>query len=167
VYAWRGGPLIATRVGGGKPVLTAQELKSAIQEIDRQSTPDYVSLNSLIRDWQKSPEWGNLAKSTKRTWSSQLKQIGERWGQTPLSVWNDTRMKAKVVQWRNSRAETPRGADIGVTVLREILKFGILNGRVFVNVAEGIPLLYRAGQRSEIIWTPEDIDRFAVHATQM
>lgn len=73
-------------------------------------------------------------------------------------------MKAKVVQWRDRRAETPRGADLGVTVLRKLLKFGCLHERVLINVAEGIPSLYRNGQRAEIIWTEEDIDRFAVEA---
>ena len=42
-----------------------------------------------------------------------------------------------------------------------------LHGRVLINVAEGIPTLYRNGQRSDIIWTDEDIDRFAFEAKRM
>lgn len=167
VYAWRGGPLIARREGGGKPVLTTAEVKAAIEAIERNATPDSKTLSALVREWERSPAWKNLAISTKKTWSSYIKQIVERWGQTPLSVWSDPRMKAKVVRWRDERAATPRGADLGVMVLRELLKFGRLHGRVLINVAEGIPTLYRNGQRAEIIWTDEDIDRFAFEARRM
>jgi integrase len=76
-------------------------------------------------------------------------------------------MKAKVVTWRDSRAATPRGADLGVMVLRELLKFGVLRGRVLMNVAEGIPTLYKGGRRAEIVWTEEDIERFAVEAKRL
>ena len=167
VYAWRGGPLIAKREGGGRPVLSAAEIKAALEAIERNATPDGKTLSALVREWERSPSWSNLATSTQKTWASYVKQIVERWGQTPLSVWNDPRMKAKVVRWRDERAATPRGADLGVMVLRELLKFGCLHGRVLINVAEGIPTLYRNGQRAEIIWTDEDIDRFAFEAKRM
>lgn len=163
-YAWRGGPLIARREGGGKPKLTPTELKAAIQFIEGNEAPETTSLKSLIRDWEESPEWNNLARNTQKTWGSQVKKIEERWGQTPLTVWNDIRMKARVVVWRDSRAETPRGADIGVTVLRELLKFGMLRGKVLLNVADGIPRLYHGGNREEIIWTNEDINQFTREA---
>lgn len=167
VYAWRGGPLIAKREGGGRPVLSTAEIKAALEAIERNTTPDGKTLSALVREWERSPSWSNLATSTQKTWASYVKQIVERWGQTPLSVWNDPRMKAKVVRWRDERAATPRGADLGVMVLRELLKFGCLHGRVPINVAEGIPTLYRNGQRAEIIWTDEDIDRFAFEAKRM
>jgi integrase len=51
-------------------------------------------------------------------------------------------------------------------VLRELLKFGCLNARVFINVADGIPTLYRGGQRAEIVWTEDDMDRFAWEAVR-
>lgn len=167
VYAWRGGPLIAKREGGGKPILTTAEIKAALEAIERNAAPDNRTLSALVSEWERSPAWKSLASSTKKTWSSYIKQIIERWGQTPISVWNDPRMKAKVVRWRDERAATPRGADLGVMVLRELLKFGWLHGRVLINVAEGIPTLYRNGQRAEIIWTDEDIDRFAFEAKRM
>ncbi|WP_301750462.1 tyrosine-type recombinase/integrase [uncultured Erythrobacter sp.] len=164
VYAWRGGPSVARREGGRKPLLTAAELKLAIAAIEQANAPEQTSLNSLIREWEQSPEWKALGEGTKKTWGSQLKQITRRWGDKPLNVWNDPRMKAKVVSWRDSRAETPRGADLGVMVLRELLKFGVLRGRVLLNVAVGIPTLYRGGKRAEIVWTEEDIQRFAAEA---
>jgi hypothetical protein len=69
-------------------------------------------------------------------------------------------MVTKIVAWRDSRAASPRGADIGVIVLRELMDFGRLGGAVLINVARGIPTLYRGGKRAEIISTEDDITKF-------
>lgn len=174
VYAWRGGPCIATRLGGGRPLLSKDELRTLADEFAASTQADPRLLVSLIRQWRSedfdrpsSPEWSRLAQSTKRTWGGHLNLIEIRWGQTPLSVWNDPRMMPKVVQWRDSRRATPRTADIGVTVLRELLKFGRLHGRVTFNAAEGVPKLYRGSNRADIVWTAEDIDRFCWHAVRL
>lgn len=174
VYAWRGGPNIAMRIGGSKPRLTMDEVRKFTGSTESRFKPDPNVLVSLIREWcshdpdrPSSHEWTALAQSTKKTWLSQLRVIEDRWGDKPLSVWNDPRMTSKVVQWRDSRAVTPRAADIGVTVLKELLKFGRLRGRVSFNAAEGVPTLYRGGNRAEIIWTDDDIDRFCWHALML
>lgn len=70
VYAWRDGPLVARREGFGKPVLTTSEIKAAIEAIDRNATPDGRTLSALVREWERSPAWKNLAASTQRTWYS-------------------------------------------------------------------------------------------------
>ena len=174
VYAWRGGPCLKTQVGGSRPTLSYDDVSRMNSLIEDRRRPDPTRLVSLIRRWKSddperasSPEWSGLAQGTQKTWGSQLRLIEERWGETPLNLWNDPRMKAKVVRWRDSRADTPRGADLGVTVLRELLKFGCLHGLVWTNVAEGVPTLYRGGDRSEIVWTEEDIDRFCWHALKL
>lgn len=76
-------------------------------------------------------------------------------------------MKAKVVEWRDTLRDRPRAADIGVTVLRALLKFGELSGKVHHNVAAGIPSLYRGGDRAEIIWTEEDLEAFTKRANEL
>jgi integrase len=167
VYAWRGGPCVLKKVGGNRPRLNDALMKKVASALEASTRPDPRKLVSLIGDWRSSPEWAALAPGTRKTWGSPLALIEERWGDTPLSLWSDSRVTAKVVAWRDSRSATPRGADIGVTVLRELLKFGRLRGRVMINVADGIPTLYRGGDRAEIIWTEEDIDRFGWHALKL
>lgn len=167
IYAWRGGPQVACIESPTRPRLNA-ELAAAIIEAQaiRVAPRDDGLLSGLIRQWRglsldsASPEWKALAPSTRKTWGSQLTAIEKKWGNTPLSVWNDPRMVAKVVAWRDSRAETPRAADIGVMVLRELMDFGRLRSAVLINVARGIPTLYRGGNRAEIIWTDDDIAKF-------
>lgn len=134
------------------------------------------NLQSLIRLWRSqnperpsSPEWNKLAATTKKTWGAALDAIEAKWGEVPLAVFNDARMRAKIVEWRDSRASTPRGADIGVTVLRALLKFGTLKGKVLINVADSIPALCgkNHADRAEIIWTDDDLSRFQVAAMEL
>lgn len=167
VYAWRGGPCIHKSVGKTKPRLGRVELGKVQAALDNVVPSDPSNLRSLIRSWRLSPEWQALAPGTRKTWGSALVRIEEKWCDTPLAIWNDVRMTAKVVAWRDSRAATPRGADIGVMVLKTLLEFARLRGMVSRNVAVGIPTLYRNGQRAEIVWTKQDLDRFTDTARRL
>jgi hypothetical protein len=71
-------------------------------------------LADLINLWRpSSPEWKKLAPNTQKVWGSAINAIAEKWGKTPITVWNDPRMTSKVVAWRDSRADKPRAADMG------------------------------------------------------
>lgn len=174
VYAWRGGPRIKRAVGKQKPALNHADLAALKLALESRTVVDPTIFRSLIREWRSgnperasSPEWEALAASTRKTWGSALDRIEEKWGDVPLAVWNDPRMVAKVVAWRDSRSDTPRAADIGVQTLRALLEFGRLRGRVSINVANGIPSLYKNGQRAEIVWTDDDIERFIASAKDL
>ena len=174
VYAWRGGPQVLVKVGDQKPLLGKAELHAILGAREADRAPNPTTMLSLIRAWRSldpkrpsSPEWERLSPGTKKTWGSALDRIEEKWGLTPLEIWNDPRMAAKVVAWRDSRAATPRAADIGVGVLRALLEFGRLRGRVTFNAAANIPTLYRNGQRAEIVWTADDVQRFTDAAEKL
>jgi len=180
VYAWRGGPQVARLEGPHKPKKLPPDIMKLVA--DEQSAREAITrkdentLRSLIRDWRSenphrpsSPEWERLAVTTKKTWGAALDAIEAKWGEVPLAVFNDPRMKAKIVEWRDSRAATPRGADIGVTVLKSLLKFGTLRGRVLINVADGVPALCgkNHADRAEIIWTDDDLLQFEKAALEL
>jgi len=180
VYAWRGGPQVARIDGPNKPKKLPPDILKRIAEEQsvRDTIPrkDEKTLRSLIRLWRSenpnrpsSPEWEKLAVTTKKTWGAALDAIEAKWGDVPLTVFNDARMKAKIVEWRDSRAATPRGADIGVTVLKSLLKFGTLRGKVLINVAEGVPALCgkNHADRAEIIWTTDDLLLFEKAASEL
>lgn len=166
VYAFKGGPLVMKAVQPRKPLLTAEAHAKIAEAIQLGNCPDPRTLLSLIHEWRTSPEWKGLAHGTRRVWGGHLDRIESRWGSKPISVWDDHRMVGKVMKWRDERAATPRSADMGITVLRELLKFGRFRGRVRINVAEGIPPLYRGGDRADIIWTPKDIEAFKLAAME-
>jgi integrase len=170
VYAFRGGPCILKAEGPAKPKLDKAAL-DALAAATADHGPDAATLARLIFDYRTrgggSPEWQALAKGTRDLWGPQLDRIEARWGKTPLRFWSDPRMKPKIVAWRDSRAATPRSADIGVQALGVLLGFGLLRGAVTINIADGIPTLYRPDGREEIIWTSDDIDRFSLAALSL
>jgi integrase len=165
VYSHRGGPRIMRHEGWDRPKLDQAALMKLLAAQAKVERVEEHTLGALIKKWRpNSPEWKDLADSTKRTWGSALDKIEERWGKFPLSIWDEPRMKRKVVDWRDSRSETPRAADMGIQVLRALLEFGCLRGLVSINVAKGIPQLYRGGNRAEIVWTEADLEAFKVEA---
>ncbi|RSU58055.1 tyrosine-type recombinase/integrase [Sphingobium yanoikuyae] len=166
VYAYRGGPRIATIESPKKPKLNLEQKRKALEAQEALSNPSNKRLRGLIWEWRRSLAWSEMAQTTRDLWSLELNRIDDKWGDKPVAVWNDIRMKAKVVQWRDSRANTPRQADVGIQALKALLKFGILMGRVRLNVAEDIPQLYKGGGRDEIIWTADDVDRFTKAAIE-
>jgi integrase len=165
VYAWKNGPLILKATGPKKPTLKPEHHAKIGEAWQAEHKPNPSTLTSIIRAWKPdSPEWKALADSTKGLWGGQLDLIEARWGTKPISVWNDPRMVSKVVKWRDERAATPRSADVGITVLKQLLEFARLRGLVTINVARDIPTLYKGGDRSEIIWTADDMERFRLAA---
>lgn len=171
IYAWRGGPAIAKGVESPtKPKLGPAELKALAEALaDERAPRDDGLLSALIRKLRgtigdlmtASPEWRALAESTRDLWGGELDAIEKKWGETPLAVWNDARMIQKVIDWRDSRARTPRAADIGVQVLSYLLDFGKLRTMVDRNVAADVPAIYTGADRAEIIWLDDDNERFA------
>jgi hypothetical protein len=69
----------------------------------------------------------------------------------------DRRFRADIMAWRKSMADTPRKADYHVTVLRALLGWGRVQGQLALNVADGIPNLYKGGGRAHIVWTPDEV----------
>jgi integrase len=164
VYAHRGGPRILKHVGPNKPKLTRAEVAKLLAAMP--GNGDEGTLGAVIRKFRRAPEWTGLEPTTRKTWGHQLDLIESKWAKTPVAVWNDPRMVAKVIDWRDSRASTPRPADIGVTVLSRLLEWARLRAIVRVNVAQGVPAIYKGGDRAEIIWTTQDAERFAQAAAQ-
>ncbi|MDZ7894213.1 MAG: hypothetical protein U5M50_04145 [Sphingobium sp.] len=173
VYAYKGGPLILKAQQPTRPKLTARDwAKVAEAEEAQRALPTHLlryhlrQYRSLDPDKPSSPEWDRLADSTKELWGAHLDLIDNRWGHQPVSVWNDPRMVAKVVKWRDERVSAPRAADIGVTVLKALLEYLRLRGVVAINVAANIPRLYKGGNRADIIWSDADMEAFRAAAVK-
>lgn len=167
VYAYKGGPRIHVHDGPRKPKRLPPDALRRLAEAEeaRNAEPGHI-FRHVIREWQRSADWEKLEASTRKVWQGHLNLIEARWGEFPYTVWNDPRMAAKVVKWRDERKQTPRTADIGVTVLRALLKWAKLNGLVALNVAADIPQIARSADREEIIWTADDIAAFTAKAIE-
>lgn len=168
VYAYKGGPRIHVHEGPRKPKRLPPDALRRLAEAEeaRNAEPDHI-FRHVIREWQRSADWQRFEPSTRRVWQSHVNLIEERWGEFPYGIWNDPRMASKVVKWRDERGDKPRTADIGVTVLRALLKWARLNGFVAINAAVDIPQIARSADREEIIWTDDDMARFTAKAIEL
>lgn len=157
VYAWRGGPQIKRVEGAKRPKLTSADwVRINDAEKDRQSAKNDL-VGGALTAFRQSLYWRELADSTKRTWDRHLDMIEEKWGKVPIAIFNDPRMKAKIVGWRNTMAHTPRTADISVSVLSRFLDWANLDGLIILNPALGIPSLNRSESRAPVVWLAEDL----------
>ena len=168
VYAYKGGPRIHVHEGPRRPkTLPPEALRRLLEALEaRKAEPQHI-FRHVIREWQRGGEWQGFEASTKRVWQGHVTLIEAKWGEFPTSVWNDPRMTAKVVKWRDERKHIPRTADIGVTVLKALLKWAKHNGYITLNAALEIPQLAQAADRQEILWTDDDIARFAAEAEKV
>jgi integrase len=153
-YAWLGGPRLRAEYGSSE---FYAEFVEALQE---RHFPDRRRFLSLVVSYRASPDFLNLATSTRSSWSRWLDIIADYFG--PLSVAQFDRpekIRQVIRKWRNRYADKPRTADFGMQVLSRVLSHGVETGRLAGNSCEGIKRLYGGGSRAEIIWTPSDIAR--------
>jgi integrase len=151
-------------VGGEKPAITQEDMKAIAAALDAAKPAPKDTIEGLAWSYRVSPEWKALEPSTRDTWGRALDKIERRWGSVPLRLWSDPRMVTQVVKWRDEMAAIPRAADIAIAQLGRLLEFARLRALVTVNIAAGIPTLYRGAQRAEIIWTAEDFATWNSHA---
>ncbi len=166
IYAWRGGPKIRVHEGATRPTLTQADMVAIGAALEDSKPANKDTIRGLVAAYRsdQNPDWVRLADSTKKLWNDCLDAIITKWADVPLRLWNDERMVTKVMAWRDGMAATPRAADNHVSTLYRLLEYGRLRARVTVNVAAGIPTLYKGGQRAEIIWTDADLAAFLATA---
>lgn len=165
VYAYRGGPLIH-KAEGPKPKITTalQDAAAEARKAERAEPQGRDTLATLIAEFQGSPEFKKLAASTRTSHRTWLDRIGDRFGDAPLAVFDDRRIRAKVLDWRDQWADKPRSADAGMQTFSRLLSWGYERGKLKANVVTGIGQLYDAN-RSDVIWDASDFERIAAVAS--
>lgn len=162
VYAWRGGPLIH-RAEGKKPKVTTDLTDKAAEERRKHNQAPADTIIGLIASFRASAEWGRLSKSQQTTYTTWLGRISDKFGETPLAVFSDRRVRADVLEWRDQWAHQPRSADVAIQTMSRLLSFGFDRGRLPSNVIAGVDRLYEA-DRSDVIWEDQHIAAIMPHA---
>ena len=158
VYAWRGGPSIHSSEGGPRPLLPPDAINRYQEAMRDRCAVPRDTLAGLATTWRASAAWAGMSPTTRKQWAYVLAEIEAKWGQVPLNVFDDMRVRSKIIGWRDEAAATPRKADYRMQVLSALLGYGRMLGLMRNNFAEGIPGLYKGGQRAEIVWTAAEIE---------
>jgi integrase len=120
------------------------------------------TLNSLIREYTLSVEFDKkLATSTQAEYKRMLTKAEIEFGNMPIAVLKDPRVKRDFLDWREkiARASGQREADNRLSAISAMLTWATDRGKITSNHLKGFKRLYHV-DRSEIIWLPEHITAF-------
>ncbi len=159
-YAWRGGPRIHGEPG------TPEFMASYNEAIANHRMPDRKAFRSVVIRYKESSQYQGLADSTKRNWAPWLDRISDHFGKLRTAQFSrHDRIRPLIRQWRGKYANTPRTADYALQVLSRVCAYAVDPlGELNSNPCEGIKNLYK-NDRSEIIWTADDLEKIRPHAS--
>jgi integrase len=153
-YAWRGGPRLRGEPGSVEFVASYNEA------VEQRRAPDKSRFRFVVTDYKGSDEYKSLAASTREQWGAWLDRIAGYFGELRIAQFDrPEKIRPVIRRWRNQWADKPRTADYAMQVLSRVCAHAVDLGKIAGNPCEGIKRLY-SGDRSEIIWTNDDIQSF-------
>lgn len=158
-YAWRGGPRLSGEPGSPEYVAAFHAAHAA------RKAPVTGTFREVLTKYRASPAYLKLGAHTRRAYDKHLNAIEAKWGTMPLAALEEAKVRKHFLAWRDSMAETPRTADMAVGVLKRVL--GWAEERVYVTANHAAPIerLHRV-DKSDAIWTPDDVAAFLKHASR-
>lgn len=158
-YAWRGGPRIYARLG--TPEFVA-EYNAAVA--DRNVT-DETRFRAQVAFYKGSDDFKGLAETTRKVWSRWLDRIAAHFGNLSTAQFGRTdKIRPLIRKWLAEYGDRPRSYDYAKQVLSRVLSYCVEQGEITANPCEGIKSVYEV-DRSEIIWTDDDIAMFRTGAS--
>jgi integrase len=127
---------------------------------ERNQDPVKGCLGELINEYKASPDFENLADSTKEINGYSIKRIMDRYFDFPLQALSEKGARREFMQWRNDLAKE-RGlaaADRAMSILKRILQYGINMEMIDTHPLKDVNKVY-SGSRKDIIWTDLDIEK--------
>jgi len=122
--------------------------------------PRSGTLMSLVTEFKASAEFRRLRPSSIRSYSAYIKLIENEFGDLPLAALDDPRTRGEFKSWRDRYANTPRKADYAWTTLARILSFSKDRGLIGTNPCEGGGRRLYSADRTDKIWTDDDVATF-------
>lgn len=144
----------------GKKIEGSNPLELAASHFQAQKATDDTpkdTLLNLIKSYQGSQDFSQLAKSTQRNYRYRLGLIANKYGHFTLANMVDKRTKALVLEWRDKLAKISTStADEVLRTFKALLSWASGRGIIECNILAGIRKVYRV-DRSAQIWQPEHI----------
>lgn len=153
-YAWKGGPRLP-----GKPG-SSEFLDANNQFISEKSKQPEDVLLSILRSYQESQKFKDLAERTRRDYVRMIKKIEAEYGDFPIVALSDPRTRGEFLSWRDRMSDqSRRQADYALSVLALILAWSFDRGIVPCNPCERPGKVYRS-KRIDSIWSEDDEKAF-------
>ncbi len=161
VYAWRGGPKIMEARTVLKPALTPEAVAAYHDaHAAKAMKPKGDTFAALVEAYLGSPEFRNLAASTKRDYRRWCDLMKDEFGTARLRAFTDPRIRGDLITWRDKWAHAPRSAHYAMQVLKLVFSWGVERGWLTINPADAISSTYSV-DRADIVWEDSEIDAVA------
>lgn len=158
-YAWRGGPRINAEPDTHEYLVEYTRLTR-----DRKETKRDGLLPELVFHYRRSPLFTGLSDDTKRSYDAAIDDIEAEFCDMPIDAISARGARSTFLEWRDQFSETPRKADMLITVLARILSFAADREMIDRNPLERVGKLSH-GTRRDAIWTDEMIAAFNKEAS--
>ena len=158
-YAWRGGPRILA-----EPNTDAFVIEFAKLTRTRPASAGKDTVGALVQAYVASEAYKGRKDSTRKGYDWAIDRIEAEYLDMPLSIVNSKGFRKDVLKWRDETfAETPRAADLIVTVFGTILAIGVDREDLERNPLEKVGKLADSSRR-DTIWTDDQIAAFKAKA---
>jgi integrase len=120
-----------------------------------------TGLAGLIAKYKESPDFTELRESTRDEYERLLAPAEAEFGTMSVAVLEDLKARGAFLEWRDKTAKQHglREAENRLTRLARVLAWSFDRGLLKVNVLARWERKY-SSDRSEMIWTPEHIEKF-------
>lgn len=137
---------------------------AAIRQIDRERHTA-GTFAGLLRQFEQSRTYDVLAEETKKQYVRRSRIIDKKWGWVPVPALTDIAFKRDVLEWHEEIAKRSASeADYLVGGVARVLSWASKKAIISHNILADIERAYERPDRSEIIWLPEHIEKFAAVA---
>lgn len=139
----------------------SKDFADALREAERialHGEQPVETLSTLIREYCASPDWTQLAASTREIEAYNLSAIESEFGGMELAAIDQRGARAMFLEWHDELAQTqPRGADAKLTRLARILRWAYDRERIMRHPLDSWTRAWRS-DRSDCIWTEAHFD---------
>lgn len=159
VYAWRGGPRIKAKLG------TPEFVEAYKTAVESHRIPDKTKFRAQVALYRGSVHFTGLAQTTRKVWGRWLDLIAGHFGNLSTAQFDrPDKIRPIIRKWLTTFSDKPRTQDYAKQVLSRVLSYVVDQGEITSNPCEGIKSVYEV-DRSEIIWTAEDIAQLRTKAS--
>jgi integrase len=141
----------------GSPEFRESYAEAELHAIRKPST----GLAGLIAKYKESPDFTELRESTRDEYERLLASAETEFGSMSVAVLEDLKARGAFLEWRDKTAKKHglREAENHLTRLARVLAWAFDRSLLKVNVLARWERKY-SSDRSEMIWTPEHIEKF-------
>lgn len=157
-YAWRGGPRIHAEPDSDEFLVEYVKLTRDRPEAKREGL-----LPGLIYVYRQSSQYLKLRDTTKRSYDAAIDEIEAKFVRLPVAAISERGARSMFLEWRDEFLDTPRKADMLITVLARILSVAHDRELIERNPLEKVEKI-SAGTRRDAIWTDYQVAKFKAKA---